>query len=296
MPLWPPSIYCGPPHKADILLGTTCFSSADLDNLSDFDTESNMDTDHDVGSRHSLFDLANHTNMTKKDIKNSEIQAEITRRKALSDRALDTVARYNHPTFPASSFLTTLLQPDRFKNYIANEFPSIILENQTPPVTSTNQESLRKEVNATVANSLLNSRVPSNITTLVSFPTISFLCHSTINALITTEKTVQDWLNHLAHTLGVKHGLIQKKKPEEPMSTSEDNGQVDGGPGGNLSAEIGDASGADVGVEEDNLDNGVEKVGFITTNAQDRSFSMLSYRKGPSGAYRLRTPDLILVN
>ena len=34
------------------------------------------------------------------------------------------------------------------------------------------------------------------------------------------EKTVQNWLNHLAHTHGVKHSLIQRKLPEELTSNS----------------------------------------------------------------------------
>jgi hypothetical protein len=32
------------------------------------------------------------------------------------------------------------------------------------------------------------------------------------------EHTVQDWLNHLAHLLGVKHGLIEPVSSEEPSS------------------------------------------------------------------------------
>ena len=312
--VWPLSITRGPRQKVDILLDTTCFSSADLDNLSDFDT----DTDTDVDSHYPFFDLANPTDMAKKEIQNAETHVEAFRRKALSNSALETQARYNHPTFPASSFLTTLLQPDRFKEYIANEFPSVTLNNQSFPVATTTQEPLRKEVNATGANSLLNSIIPSNIATLdwirsnvfpdellpvpfddkclddveecwdLSLQRFSHFPDATI------EKTVQDWLNHLAHTLGVKHGLIQKKQPEELTSESayEDEEQVNDG--SNHGAEIGD--GAYVGIEEDTLDNGVEEIGFVVANAQDRSFSMVSYRKGPSGGYRLRKPDLILVN
>ena len=114
----------------------------------------------------------------------------------------------------------------------------------------------------------------------------------------TIENTAQDWLNHLAHTLGVKHGLIQKKLPEELMSNSmyegEEEVKEEVEDGGSHSAEIGD--GAYVGVEEDTLDNGAEEVVFIVANAQDCFFSMVSHKKGPSGGYRLHKPDIIVIN
>jgi hypothetical protein len=309
--VWPLSITR--PQKADILLDTTSFSSADLDNLSDFDSD--PDSDLDVNPQ-TIIDLTNPTSMSKKVNQNAETHLEVSRRKALSNSVLDTQARYNHPTFPPSSFLTTLLQPDRFKKYIENEFP-FTLNNQSLPVTTTNQEPLRKEVNATMANTLLNTVVPIKIATLdwirsKVFPDellpVPFddKCLDNVKECwdlpsqrfsnfpdATIEQTVQDWLNHLAHTLGVKHDLIQKKQPEELMSEYEDKEEVDSG--GNHGAEIGD--GVYVGVKEDTLENGVEEVaGFVVTNAQDRSFSMVSCNRGPSGGYRLRKPDLILVN
>ena len=310
--VWPLSITQGPPRNAEILLDTTCFSSAELDSLSNFDSDS--DTDPDVNSHHPFFDLANPTSMPKKEIQNAETHAEVSRRKGLSNGALDTQARYHHPTLPPASFLTTLLQPDRFKEYIANEFPSITLNNQSLPMTTTNQEPLRKEVNATMANSLLNTVIPSTIATMdwiryQVFPDtllpVPFddTCLDDVKECwnlssqkfsnfpeATIEQTIQDWLNHLAHTLGVKHNLIQKKQPEELTADEE---EVDGG-SNHDDAEIGD--GTYVGVESSTLDNGVEEAGFVVANAQDRSFSMVSYNKGPSGGYRLRKPDLILVN
>ena len=105
------------------------------------------------------------------------------------------------------------------------------------------------------------------------------------------EKTVQDWLNHLAHILRVKHSLIQKKLPEELMSNSMYEGEEEVKDGSSHSAEIGD--GTYVGIEEDTLDNGVEEV---VANAQDCSFSMVSHKKGPSGGYHLRKPNVIVVN
>src|SRR6266446_99441 len=312
--LWPLAVTRGPRGKADILLDTTCFSSGVLDNLSDFDTDS--ETDSDIDYHHSLFDP---TNMPKKAIQNPEILEEVHQRKNNSNCFLETTARYNHPTYPPSSFLTTLLQPDRFTHYIANEFPSVTLNNHSRPVTSTNQEPLRKEVNATIANSLLNTVGP----TIVNEATLDWLrdevfpdkllpesfndrCLDDVGECwdltsqtfsnfpeTTTEQTIQDWLNHLAHTLGVKHGLIEKNQPQDLVSAYEDGEEVDCD-GNRSDAEIGD--GTYVGVEEGTLDNGVEKAGFVIKNAEDRSFSMVTYKNGPSGGYRYRKPDLILVN
>ena len=134
--VWLLSVIRGPSQKANILLDTTCFSSGELDNLSDFDTQSDTDTGSDIDSHYPFFDLANPTNMPKREIQNAETQAEVFQRKAISNSALDTQAHYNHPTFPASSFLTTLLQPSHFKEYIMNEFSSITLNNQSLPVVT----------------------------------------------------------------------------------------------------------------------------------------------------------------
>lgn len=309
--VWPLSIVRGPSRKADILLDTTCFSSGVLDNLSDFDTESDTDADSDSDPS---FDLSNPTSMPKREIQNEEIYAEVSRRKALSNSSLDSQARYNHPTFLPSLFLTTLLQPDRFKGYIANEFPSIITSN-TLPMTTTNQEPLRKEVNATVANTLLNTIVPTNVGTLdwirsKVFPDehlplpfddkclddVEECWDQTLQKFshfpeTTVESTIQHWLNHLAHTLGVKHNLIQKEPFETLMSEStlEDMEEVDGG-GSYGDADIeDDAEGA--APESDNVVNGL-----VVANAQDRSFSEMTYKHGPSGGFRLRKPDIILLS
>ena len=99
-------------------------------------------------------------------------------------------------------------------------------------MTTTNQELLHKEVNATMANSLLNTVIPSNMATsdwirskvfpdeLLPVP-FNDKCLDDVKECwdlssqkfsnfleATIEQTVQDWLNHLAHTLGVKHNLI----------------------------------------------------------------------------------------
>jgi hypothetical protein len=85
------------------------------------------------------------------------------------------------------------------------------------------------------------------------------------------ERDVQDWLNHLAHTLGVQHGLITEVKPEEFLSADDNDDQVV-------------------------IHGDTEKRGIVISDAEDRSFSMVAHKKGPSGAHRLRKPDIILIN
>lgn len=80
MPLvLPITITQGPPRKADILLDSTCFSSADFDNLSDFDADSDTDTDSDAESHnHLFFNLSKSIDMaTKRRMQDSEAQADI---------------------------------------------------------------------------------------------------------------------------------------------------------------------------------------------------------------------------
>ena len=199
--------------------------------------------------------------------------------------------------------------------YIANEFPSVTLKDRSLLMTTTIEELLRKEVNATMANSLLNTVIPSNIADLewirkIVFPDdllpvpfddkclddVEECWDSSSNKIsnlpdATTEQSIQDWLNHLTHTIKVKHNLIQKKQPGEESMYEEKN-EIEGG-SNHGSAEIGD--GTRVGFEKDTLDNDIEE-GFVVANAQDRSFSMISYKHGPSGGYHLRKPDLILIN
>jgi hypothetical protein len=265
---WPLFTTRGPPRKADILLDTT-FSTSDFDNFDDF-----------VSQDHSLPSMSN--------------PAKPAHSKGVRD------VRYNHPTFPPATFLTTLIQRERFKEYISNEFPSL---NLRLSVSTTNHEPLHKEVNATIANSLLNAAIP----TAFQLGTTEWVCKAIFpdeslpvpfndgcldnvqecwdrsrqrfsNFPETMgEHAVQDWLNHLAHTLGVRHGLIKEEKPkEEPKEVL--NAYDD----------------EDVGVDE--VDSDMEKKGFVIAGAEDRSFSMVSYKKGPSGGYRLRKPDIILIN
>ena len=107
------------------------------------------------------------------------------------------------------------------------------------------------------------------------------------------EHAVQDWLNHLAHTLGVLHNLIQKEEPglDEPVGAYADK-DVDHDEGlvNDHCTGIGD------GVEGFVFNNGVEVKGFVITGAEDCSFSMVSHKIAPSGGYHLRKPDIILVN
>jgi hypothetical protein len=271
----------GPPRNVDYLLDTTCFSTSDLDNFDNFVSQDQF--------------LPSMSNLAKPtDIQNNGSVIEVLRRKALSDGVLNVQDRYNHPTFPPPTFLTTLIQQGRFKEYISNEFPYL----NHPQVSATNHEPLRKEVNATIANSLLNTILPNTLqvgtaewVSKAIFPDESLPvpfndgCLDNVQECwdrstqrfsnfpeTTDEQAIQDWLNHLAHTLGVQHDLIKEKKPEEFLSTDDE----------------------DVSVDE--VDSGMEKKGFVIAGAEDRSFSMVSHKRGPSGGYRLRKPDIILIN
>jgi hypothetical protein len=267
---WPIFTTRRPPKKAFILLDTTCFTS----DFEDF-----------ASQNHSLpwtFKPSDPTNMPNPEV------AEMLRKKEINPR-------YIHPTFPPATFLTTLIQQDRFEEYIANEFPSLNLLLES----TTNHEPLqRKEVNATTANSLFKVTsvtfqagatewvckalfpdkflpVPFNDACLDDIPECWDKSRHQFSNLPETmgEQDIQNWLNHLAHTLGVQHGLIEEKEPEEILSACDDE---------------------DAGV--DRVDSGTEKKGFVIANAEDRSFSNVSHNKAPSGGHRLRKPDIVLIN
>jgi len=250
-----------PPKKAAILLETACFSTSDFE---DFASQ-NCPTDS--------------TDMPK--------VPEMFAKK-------DTAPCYIHPTFPPASFLTTFIQPERFQEYIASEFPSSNLLSES--TSTTNQEPLQKEINATAADRLLGldaipliQSAPTEWVSKALFPDESLpvafndACLNNIPECwdnsrhqfsnlpeILGEQNVQNWLNHLAHTLGVQHGLIQEKEPEGLSTTCDDE---------------------DVGV-----DSGMEKKGFVIAGAEDRSFSMGSHNRAPSGGHNVRKPDIILIN
>src|SRR5277367_3537465 len=100
MSKWPLFTTRGPLSKADILIDTSSFSTSDLDDF--------VSQDHSLPL---MSNLAKPTNM------NQEFAVEMLRRKTLSNGVLDVQARYNHPTFPPATFLTTLIQQERFKEY-----------------------------------------------------------------------------------------------------------------------------------------------------------------------------------
>ena len=264
------------PRKADILLNTACFSTT------------GSDFKYFASQNHSLPWTSKPTDPPDPtDLQNPEVAAMLQKKEAKS--------RYIHPTFPPATFLTTLIQQERFEEYIANEFPSL---NLCPPLpaSTTTYEPLHKEVNATAANSLLNAvasttlqvgatewvckaifpdeflPVAFNDACLDNVPECWDKSRQRFSNLpeIMGEQAVQDWLNHLAHTLGVQHGLIKEKEPEELLSACDD--------------------------EDIDVDSGTEKKGFVIAGAEDRSFSMVAHKKAPSGGYRLRKPDIILIN
>lgn len=338
LPNWPISVLRGFPQKANLLLDTTCFSTADFD---DFNTNSNSpyatrDTED--------FDYI--TIMDNDTISNSNIEA--FQKHAAAQGSMRLNNRYLHPHLPPSEFLTTLTQPERFAEYIENEFPSTTLKPLSFPLTTTVQEPLRKDVNATAANTLLadyaRNVADSNWIRDKIFPDAGLPCNFDESALDdltqcwdneldkfsnfperTIEKSVQDWLNHLAHCLGVKHNLIQEVSVPESNAQShqstpvseeegrtgmddkesgdETNHDDDGGNNASEDDEVktqhdGNHGGNNADAEDEvTLDmGGTPPLGFVVANAEDRSFSMVTHNKGPSGGYRYRKPDLILLN
>ena len=273
---WPFFTARGRPRKANVLLDPTYqyYYSSDFDNLDDF-----------VFQHHSLPSTSKFTNMQHPDV------VRILRKKALANGALYPRARYTHPVFPSASFLTALLQQERFEKYISHEFPSINLfspELQIP-LSTTNYEPILKEGAKVIAvTSLLNNIVPTafqNGTThwvhQAIFPD-EFLPVPFNGACLNNvpecwdkstqrfsnfpktmgEETLQNWLNHLAHILGVQHGLIQEREPNQ----------------------VGDG------------DSSAEERGFVIADAEDRTFSAVVHNKSPTGGSYLRKPDIVLIS
>ena len=263
-----------PPRKAAILLETACFSTSDFEDF--------------ASQNCSLSWTSKRTDPT--DSTDTPRVAEMFVKKDMSPC-------YIHPTFPPASFLTTFIQPERFQEYIASEFYSSNLSQPlSESASTTKQEPLHKEINATAAHSLLSldaippiQFAPTEWVCKALFPDESLpvafndTCLNNIPECwdnsthrfsnfpeTMEEQNVQNWLNHLLHTLRVQHGLIMEKEPEELLTACDDE---------------------DVGV-----DSGTEKKGFVIAGAEDRSFSMGSHNRAPSGGHNIRKPDIILIN
>ncbi|KAF8878789.1 hypothetical protein CPB84DRAFT_1852270 [Gymnopilus junonius] len=292
----------GPPTRADILLDTTCFSTSEFVNFDDFQV---------VSQDYSMPSSTNPATATGKPINmaNPDVLLEMLRRRVLSNSALDVRARYNHPTFPSATLLTTFIQEVHFQKYISNEFPPPILH-LSAASTTTNHEPLRKEVNATIANSLLNTVLPSALQVGTMewvfrdiFPdkvlptAFNERCLDTVPECWDRSKqqfsnfpdqlgehAIQDWLNHLAHTLGVQHGLIQEEVPEEDSSNFVDE-----------DANSDEDVNSEEDVSDDKVDSDPRKTGFLIRGIEDRSFSRVSHTIAPTGGYHLRKPDIILL-
>ncbi len=116
LPNWPISVLRGFPQKADSLLDTTCFSTIDFNDL---DTES-----------HSPFTNLDSENLDYITIMQSDIPVqsnmEAIQQFAAAQGSMRPNNRYLHPHLPPSTFLTTLTQPERFAEYIDNEYPSTV--------------------------------------------------------------------------------------------------------------------------------------------------------------------------
>lgn len=345
----PLSLMRGPPRMADILLDSTCFSSADFENITDFDYD---DSDSAENRKPYFF-----FNTTMAHIYSNPARLADLERASISNNILDSRFRYCHPTFPPPKFNTALCQPVRFAEYIEAEYPSVLYPCQTHLLTlGTTKEPVRKEINATVANTLLNN-APTSVATVdwidkvfadevlpVAFNKACLdeisecwdkNAHKFCSFPETTEDSVQDWLNHFAHALGIKHGLILKEPEEEPavatpsqeeaLSTSpeatpaaeeltpmderQDDSQGDGqGDSQDNSqddseddSEDGSEYATESGVDSDDSDAvivtaAVEEGGVVVDYAEDRSFSALAHKHGPTGGYRLRKPDIVLLN
>ena len=146
--MWLLFITQGPPNQVFILLNTMCFSTTDLDSLDNFQ----------VSQNHPLPLLLN---LVKPPKMQNTAAAELLWKKALCNGVLNVQVCYNHSTFHLPTFLTTLMQ-ECFKAYISNEFHSPDLYAGVASST-TNQEPLHKEVNATISNSCLNPVIPHAI-------------------------------------------------------------------------------------------------------------------------------------
>jgi hypothetical protein len=228
---------------------------------------------------------------------------------------LDVRARYNHPTFPSPTFLTTLIQRGCFEDYISNEFGSPDLHSKEVS-TTTNQEPLHKEVNATIANSLLKTVLPNTAQVASTNSWVSKAifpdevlpvpfkdaCLDNIPECwdkamerfsnfpdTMGEHAVQDWLNHLAHSLRIQHSLIKvdnsHKVPSDHPGWAVNTDKVDVGGVGKVDGGVGKVGEVDP-----------ERNGFIIPGIEDRSFSRVSHNVAPSGGYRLRKPNIILIN
>lgn len=308
------------PAKAAQLLDSTCFSSGELDDLADFDTNPESDAKLESPSLN-LFPSPSPTGMPpKKTLKPEDLEA-FAQKQGLSNGSLDTQARYTHPTFIEPTFLTAVLQPERFKTYIEREFPSPILSASPTTGVATAQDTLRKDVNATMANTLLDTTIPTNIAKLDYIRDYVFPDHllptpfkdSCLDDEIEiwdkelqqftfypdnpTEESVEIWLNHLAHTMGVHLGVIK----EDTLGNTNEGPNSESRPKESAAMSVDGASGinTDVGAQAEGSPGdgtGLKGKGFVIPEAADRTFSKRSHQKGPSGGYRLRKPDITLLN
>ncbi len=200
------------PRKADILLDSTCFSTADLVYSSDADSD-NCDPH---GRLFNFFPaMANNSG--------AKVPAE---KLYACNNVLDNRARYMHPTLPTPSLFSTLFQPTRFIEYIKSlfPFPRLGRPDNTFSLTESTEikETIYKDVNATAANTVLSLRIPSIIadsTWVKDFVFANAQLPKPFNEKLlgdipdcwdkgehvfvnfpntTTEDSIQNWLNHLA--------------------------------------------------------------------------------------------------
>ncbi|KAF8814443.1 hypothetical protein BYT27DRAFT_7265821 [Phlegmacium glaucopus] len=249
--LWSLFTTRGPLNKASILLDTTCFSTTGFNNFDNFQA--------------------------------------LLQKKVLSNGVLDVRSRYNHPTFPSPKFLTTLIQQECFKEYISTEFcsPDLHLKEVS---TTTNPELLQKEVNATIANSLLNTVIPHAVQVTSADLWVCKAIFPDEVLPVPFKDACLDSIPECWDNLRIQHGLIKVENPHNVSTNYADR---------DVNTDI-----VDVVDEVDKIDGGVgevdevdpERNAFIIQGAEDRSFSRVSHKVAPSGGYCLCKPDIILIN
>ncbi|KIJ97448.1 hypothetical protein K443DRAFT_9867 [Laccaria amethystina LaAM-08-1] len=268
---WPLFATQRPTNKASILLDTTCFSTTDFD-------------DFQVVQDHPLPLPSNP--VKPPNMQNSEV-AELLRRKALSNGVLDMRARYNHPTFPPSTFLTTLIQQERFKEYISNHFGSLNPHLRDASTTTTNQEPLHKEVNATIANSLLNTVLPH----AVQVASTEWIC----KAIFPDDVLPVPFDDTLLDKIPECWDKLADDSADGDVDADESDGVDDVNADESDGVDDDGVDGTDGGVGDfDEVDP--ERNAYVISAAEDRSFSRVSHKIAPSGGYRVRKPDIILIN
>ena len=102
------------------------------------------------------------------------------------------------------------------------------------------------------------------------------------------EQVVQNWFNHLFHTLIIQHGLIKPGNTGQVLSDYPDEADGVDQIGGRVCSANGKVG------KVDNIDP--ERNVFVVAGAGDRSFSRVLQKVAHSRGYCLCKPDIILMH